>query len=480
MVKSKPVQILRSFNTKELKRFDEYINSPYWKHPVAGIALYKILRKQHPEFPESQTTRQRIFRQLFPKETFSEQRLRYAMSDLTKMLEQFITQQNFNEAIKQQNPFLHRAYASLKLDKFFYQSINELIVKTSQSTLRDGQYHLNMYLLEQEKYDFVSQRNNYAIDELSQMLLNLDTFYIANKLRYVCEFVNNRNVFSVDYPDPLFWEAIVNYVDTNLLNQPPTIRVYRQVLLTLTNFETESYYHELLYLLRQFDMAFSKTELHDIYTYACNYCVRQINSGNKIYISELFKLSKTLLENEILTVSGELSEWWYKNIVNLSLRLNDFDFAKQFIEQYKKWLPAESRENAYHFNLAYYHFFQKQFGHTVELLNQVEFTDTYYHLDTKILLVKCYYELDEAIALFGIIETLKLYLLRNKMASLANKQVYNQFLGHVKKLMRIKLGSRSSLQNLRHQIVSSNKPNALSSWLIEKMDELTIRKDKRG
>ena len=51
------------------------------------------------------------------------------------------------------------------------------------------------------------------------------------------------------------------------------------------------------------------------------------------------------------------------------------------------------------------------------MLLKVEFNDVYYHLDSKSLLMKVYFELDEYDAFSSLVDAFKIYLRRNQTIS---------------------------------------------------------------
>ncbi|HMS52480.1 MAG TPA: hypothetical protein PKD56_09125, partial [Chitinophagales bacterium] len=345
MFKSKAIQILRTLTNKEFKRLEDFVASPLWKHPAQAVNLFNILRKLYPDFDEKKLARVRVFRQIFPREVFNEQKLRYVISDLTKLLEQFIAQLNYMSDATHLNHHLQRAYAERGLSKFFYQSIEAGKEAIEKNELRDVQYNFNKFILEEERYIYSSVNNRQVVEneniiqDLENLIRNLDLFYVAKKLRYSCEFANNQNVFVLNYPNPLFLDAILQYLaQIEPAQLPPAVLVYRQVWHMLTKQNAEADYHELLNILNLYDTQFQKTELYEIYTYACNYCIRQINKGQYHFMQHLFNIYKLLIDKEILISVGSLSERMYKNIVSLALKLGHFDFAQTFMHDYKKWL----------------------------------------------------------------------------------------------------------------------------------------------
>ena len=67
MKKSKLISVLQAFDREDLKRFGEFLDSPYFNKNKELVRLYALLRKQAPGFPESRVDRYFIWRQLYPR-----------------------------------------------------------------------------------------------------------------------------------------------------------------------------------------------------------------------------------------------------------------------------------------------------------------------------------------------------------------------------------------------------------------------------
>jgi hypothetical protein len=91
-------------------------------------------------------------------------------------------------------------------------------------------------------------------------------------------------------------------------------------------------------------------------------------------------------------------------------------------------------------------------------------------LDSKILLLKTYYELEEVDAFFSLIDSFYVYLRRNDLISNYQKTICLNFVKFVKKLMRIKLGDKKAAEKLLEEI-QETKHVASISWLIKKTSD---------
>jgi hypothetical protein len=236
-------------------------------------------------------------------------------------------------------------------------------------------------------------------------------------------------------------------------------------------FEDETHYKKLKTLLDAYGHEFQKDEQKDMFTHALTYCSRKINAGKINFLNEMLELYKSMIEKEIIFENGYISPTNFKNIVTLALRSRQMDWTEEFIHGYKNRVTPEFRESTFAYNLANLHYYKKDFSKALRLMQTVELNDIYYHLDAKVLLLKTYYELDEAEPFYSLVDAFTNYLKRNKLISDLNRSNYLNFVRYTKKLMQVRLGSKISLADLRAEMQKSQAVANLQ-WLLEKTDDM--------
>jgi hypothetical protein len=176
----------------------------------------------------------------------------------------------------------------------------------------------------------------------------------------------------------------------------------------------------------------------DLYSFASNFCIRQINLGHDEFRRELFLLYKYGLNFNLIIENGMISEWHFKNITALGCSLKEYEWTENFIQTYKEMLPAHRRENAYNYNLAHLYYYTKRYSDAISVLLLVQFTDVKYHLNTSFLLLRTYFALKDTEALLSLIDTLRIYVMRNRKITTDQKRGYTNFLRFAKKLVLIR------------------------------------------
>jgi len=271
----------------------------------------------------------------------------------------------------------------------------------------------------------------------------------------------------------------LSYLKRNPLREVPAVAIYYQILLTLTESKNENHYRKLKLLLSKHQNKFPKQGMRDMYGFAQNYCIRQLNSGKPKYLKELFDWYKLLLKREIIFEGKQLSQFDFKNIVTVGLRMEEFAWTKKFIEQYKHHISKEFQENSIAYNLSHFYFAKQEYKKAKKLLLSVRFTDMYYQLDAKSMLLKTYYELNEINPLNSLLDAFRVNLRRSKKISEYQRLTYLNLLGFVKKLIRInaspptplqKRGEKKKLNELKKEI-SKTTEVADKKWLLKKVEE---------
>lgn len=472
MYKSKLINILGALDKPHFKLYKNYVVKRLGTNNPKAIKLINIISKEYPLFKSKTIERNTLFKKIFPeiKKTNIAQ-LRYVMSDLTKLLEAFLIENELKENKFRRKYLLARAYRKIGLNKFHQNQMTEILEALSVDERRDSRYYFKQYQIYEDLF-----RNNSLLKKegkiktVETILSNLDQLYFIEKLKYACELVNTKNIRNITYENN-FFDDVVKHIEIDQIHKTPVLKVYYLAFKTLTNLENEQNFTELKNILQQYPEHFNKYELNEIYMYTRNYCVRQINNKNDKYIQEMFDLFMILLENEMLFSGTYLQQWDYRNLMQLGNRLKKFDWVENFLETYKERLEPSERENAYFFNKAAFEFEKRNYNQTIELLNQVNYSDTYYQFETKILLSKAYYELNEMVPLLALIEAFRVLTHRNKKISSKYLDSYNAYLKIVSQLMRLKHGTKINIPKLEERLkkypIINNR-----GWILEKIEEL--------
>lgn len=468
---NKTYTILQSFDKYEVNRLRKFLQSPYFNMNEAIGTLFEIFIKDIFGKSKKELDKENIWSKIYGSKKYDDVRFRKLNSELLKLVEKFLAQQVYEDNPIRQATHLISAVGDKKLGKLYNSTMKAALRLSRQQEYKPASYFFYQFEIERNFYeltDFDTKRKDKS--NIEDIAKNLDYFYIAEKLRIYCSALSRQREASYEYKIPLINEIIESLEKNDFLEIPP-IAIYYQIYLTYVESDKEEHYFTLKNLISENIKLFPLQEANRIYTYATNYCVGKINQGNQKFIQEYFELYQNLLETELIFVEGKLNPWVFKNIVVIALRLGNYDWTEKFILNYSEKLPDSSRENAVTFNLAQLYFYQKKYTEVIRLLQQVEYEDPAYNLNSKMMLIAVYYETDEIEPLYSLLESFRVYLNRNKKLPLEKKHLYINFIKFTKKISRVIAGDKKSLERILAEI--DNTPNIHNrKWLKEKIAEL--------
>ena len=479
MVTTKLIEVYNTMSSSWLRRLDKYIQSSYFNESEIIASMHKYIRLNLTN--EKLLDKKIAFNSLFKTKKYDDTKMRYFMTRLYSLIEQFIYHESLLELDKGDSSKQKILFNYFNNNKCL-KSYNNLVFELKKSRLDEykniekyskDQNYLNWFyqdslIMQDLSRDLTEYKKN-ASKQLFNILNNLDNFYFINKLAYLCSIINNRNVIHIDFEITLK-DEILKLLDDKKFNTIPIVTIYSLIFHMLDKIEDESNYYSLKEYLYKESHQFDQDELKNIFSFIQNYCIRKINSGQSKFANELFDIYKFALNNKILIQENELSEVNYRNIVVTGLRIGETDWTKEFIEKYKKHLNIQARENAYTFNLTSYYFYLKQYDKVLKLLREVVFTNVYYSNDYRIILLKTYYELDEREAASALMSSFRTYLKRKKIVSESHRIANTNFIKFYKKLMNMQRYSKDELKQLKTDL-NNSKSISNKDWLLNKIDE---------
>jgi tetratricopeptide (TPR) repeat protein len=465
---SKLISLLKTFSAKELREFGDFVNSPFFNKNEEFTAFYAFLRKLAPDFPEKKIKREYVFSQLYPGMAYDDKKMNYLMSFVLKLAEQYLGYSGFTKNEVLEKYHVLGECVSRGLDKHYQFLFSQAQEKLGAHSYRNTEfYYLQHMLADIANQHFLRQKIRKYDDRLQVAADNFDQYFLAGKLKYCCEMLDRRS--SIEAPYRLnMMEEVLAYVKAHPEVHTPPVALYHTVLQMILHGDEPEHFENLKQLLAKYSGQFPLGEFKDVYSFGINYCIRKVNQGAQQYLEELFGLYKNALESDLLIEDIFLSPWTYKNMIGVGLRLKEFDYTEQLIREYNVKLAPEFQDNALHYNLAELYYYKKDYTRALDNLNKVEFSDIYYNLDTKKMMLKIYFELEETDALYSLIASFRVFLRRTKLISEANKEAYQNFLMILNLLVK---RDRRILPDIRMKIESTT-PLGDRKWLKEACEKL--------
>lgn len=469
---SKLIALLQKLSIKQHKSIENLAVSTYFtKNDKDLLPFISKVITYAPLFNSPDLEKKKFYKKVFPKKKYNEKHIGYLLSDALWLCEQYLIWQHLEEDKHRQQAYLLQSYNELGLEKHYNKVLSDTKKIQQNKVLRDADFYYQEFILESISNAHFDKQRQHKFDASIQNAVDyLDLYYLATKLKFSCELLNRKNVVQGNYEIRLLNEILL-YVEDKDFGHAPAIEIYYCILKTLTQPNEEKYFYDLKNLLQLHTEKISQKEARDMYAYAQNYCIKQVNNGNLKFLNDLFQLYKMTLESGVIFSGKYLSPWSYKNITGVAIRLKEYSWAENFITVFKDKIEPEFRKNAFAYNMAALFFDKGNYLKALEILRDVEFTDLFYSLDSKAMMLRVYYELEETSPLYSLLDSFRTYLQRNKHISDYQKTIYLNLIKFTKEAIKINKNEKNKAYLLKEKI-EQTKQVAYLKWITEKVDAL--------
>ncbi|RME98052.1 MAG: hypothetical protein D6772_09575, partial [Bacteroidetes bacterium] len=430
MLKNKLILLLQSLSSAELSRLDTFLASDYFNPDPNLRRLFSELRAAYPDFAQAQLTKAKLFAQVYPDQPYNDKALRYALSRLNQLAEQFLAWEQLQQQAYQTELALLEALSQRGLEKSYRHRSRLLERQLAASTERSSTYFLASFQwAELQQRHFQRQHQRRFDESIQHAAEQLDRYYFLQRLRLSCAMLDRERILHTPYRPQLSADWL-RHLRTYDFFSEPVIALYHTIYGTLQEEQeehTEAHFQALKSGITQTAEQVPHQDLRDIYLFAINFCARKIRQGADQYVDEALLLYRMGIERGILLDNGQLSPWTFTNVVKLLLRQQQYADIESFITQYGPTLPPSQRANALHYNRAELYYYTKRFDDAqTELLN-VAYSDPNYYLGARVLLAKIYYETQAEEALLALLASFTIFLKRNRELAANLKQTYLNF-----------------------------------------------------
>ena len=444
MEKSQLRQLIFSFSAAEKKEARKFLESPYFNQRRDVLLLFDWFCAG--ETPEKDAAK----RHLFGANAVTDQELRLRMTYLHRLLERYIAQKEMESEDLATRLYLLSAYRKRGLAPQFERARKNLAKALDSSPLRDAQYYDALYDLHWETHQRSHVLNPTELEHLRSASFAADAAYLTLKLRLICLLTAHQMLYIADSDSA--WEAeVIDFAEKNFAQTHPAVAVYLHCYRMMRYPEDERHFQQFKQLLLGDSGIFSREEIHGLFIWAANYCVRRLNAGEKRYFQEVLDLYKPGLESGYLLENGVLPRFTYHNVVAAGLQTGDHEWVSYFIHQYKNSLEKPYRESAFSFNLARLEFARKNYGAVLDLLQKANYRDILVNLATKTLLLKTYYELDELDLLQSHLDAMYNYITRKRVIGY-HRANYLNIIRYASRLLSLQFSNKTELEKLRNAV----------------------------
>lgn len=480
MVKSQLVELLKKFTPDELHELQLFVASPYFNRGVFVRETQELLAwivAAAPEFEESRLERDNAIKDVLHADKAADGKLNKVMSELHKLAKEFISVRQYTSEDNKFRQLLDQAafFRLRAMDNRYESNIEKLESIQKNIPFRDQFFFERQFMLDLEihKYDFMHNRKKDDI-HIKKTLESLDLYHFSLKTELLSRYLLQRKITLLEIKDDIIQSQKETHLPERYATAYPVLSIAYKILRLLENDIPSLSEFELLHrLLKQHESEIQPDLLKFYYTFIRNFSAFLVNGGQTEFLPMLFQLQKEHYERGYLYPFGDkISAPAFLSVSNTALKLGEYPWTKAFIDAHKGRVFDDNENQDYHnLILANYYFHTREYDKALDIL-PAAFQDLDFHLFSRRLELKIYYELDSDLLPFKI-DAFKMYLSRasQKVLSPAARDRNANFVNLLFQLHGTHKGDKSRATRLLERI-NEKKTVTDREWLIEKVQSL--------
>lgn len=476
---------MKTFTGEELKRFGEFLHSPFHNKNKKAIHLFELLIDHHPVYDSDKLNREYLFSEIFESKKFNDASLRNLLSDLLILAEKFLAHLRLEKDLFEITEKYLLELIERRLTGLLEKKINSCEGILNVPEFEGESNFYKKFIFEELKSSGVQFSDNlklYKHDSNTKASEYLSYYFLIKVFKMLNYFAFQKQ-YNISSHSNLAYKLIKNLDIAKIIdeeknkqsNSHKILLVYFKMFKSIDNPSDAESYFEFKKVLQENENLFAPLEKYSLYVCLTNSCVQRIDLGNEEFFKECFEVNKIMCEKNLYSVyPGYFPMTAYITYLNTGLAAGETDKVESFINEYSVKLNPEHKKAALSYALAQVNFYRKNFAKAVELASSTETDFFQFKFLLKILSLKSYYELNDFESLYYACDSFKHFIGKNKAVGENYKIEFNNFIAVLERLVKLKTGKNEKISfEIKNRL--SNKSIASRKWLEEKFRELELK-----
>lgn len=473
----KLIEVLKTLNKKELKKFGEYINSPFFNKNVNVKKVYDALSLYYPEFDSKNLTIEKLFAKVFPKDKYNYHKINNVISDLYKLSESFLQYTSSEKDSKFNKHYLMNSLIERGLMDICEQIEKSYKKELDSVKIKDENYYYYLYKFYSESLDMNVTIKPGDHPEIIQNEFDSYLQYALVTLLKLYMYMHHiRKQNKVNFDMKMF-DSFSKYVKETDFEDNPAYMLYKGIMMLELNKE-KKYFLKLKSIKEKYSERLSATDLKNSLIFMTAFSAEMINKyGDESYYKEEFELIKDMIEIKLFTPENTI----YPNLINIfksACVVEEYAWAEKFLNEYIETIDEKDRSNTLNCCYGYMYYRKKKFDKALEYFAKTNFQWFILKIFVKTITLRIYYEVGMFEEAISFIDSYRHYLHNDDKILDDNKAIHNRFLKFTTALIKIRMNDRHTdnsfeIAKLKKQIEAmENNFFGVKKWLQKKIKEL--------
>jgi hypothetical protein len=486
MHKSKIVNVLKTYSEDEIKRFSDFLTSPYFNTNHSLAKFYNVLKKCYPDFTGTGASKEALYKKLYAGEKYNDQVMRNLSSQLLKLAKEFLTYETLNNEKHSKSLFLLNELKTRHLDGLFRTDHKSLEESLSREKY-DSDLFLKMQKLEEIYTSFLLQRDKQSMvyDSISRSgefllffsLLRLSDKYINLKINQDALNADVDNELVIEYFNDLDLDALIKFIDEKDYRNGDIIKLYYYKMAAVLNPDNAEFYFRFKDLLIKIYHKVTDMEVTQFFLTLEYIATYRLNRGDRSFYKEIFFVHDFEIKNKIYLpfIHSGVRALNFRNKVYIALRVGEIKWAEDYVKDFKKYLNTDSKEME-DYAIGLIEFEKGNYEKSIEALSRVKTEYSMLKVDIKYALLKSFYELGYEESVISQLNSFRHLLSTHKQITPITHEKGINFINLMNTLLKVKYDQdKPKIDELNQKLTSLNL-TADRAWMEKKIQEISGKK----
>ncbi|MEM7037425.1 MAG: hypothetical protein AAF570_10630, partial [Bacteroidota bacterium] len=362
------VKVLGKMKNAELKGLEAYLNCTIFNRNPLFPQLLSLIEKR------ILSTRSRSVgaKALLKGTQIKPERLNKLFTQLFHLTNEYLNLMESRAHPEEQYRFLFQAYARMDVEKPVqnkeFKKAHKFLEKPP---LQHENFHLKYRISHQFHLNRIHEERRVVPAHIVENQRLIDQYYVGVRLKYLCATRNMEWIFNLERQPLNEAEIVALYNNPNFSPNPVTTAYFLALQLLSSPDDIWAQLNALNLYLREKAVEIPQMDLRDLWGYALNYCVMQLDRTGEQFRTITDSIYVYLYETGLILEEDRLSAFHFTNITKIRLSLGEFDWVKTFLKAIEGRLINDDEGFAIQYAWALLHFKSRNYAEAISRIKKI-------------------------------------------------------------------------------------------------------------
>lgn len=352
--------ILKRLNRNELKRFGDFIKSPYFNSIAALEIIFDAVSKSYPDFDAPVFSYEKMSVKIFGKGEIKEKRVKNLYADFGNLLRKFLGQEELIKKSHEMDIFIAEGLSNKGVLEDANKYINKSLEQNDNGYLTDDSKFEYKNRMKSQKGLNLSGMGREHFNEILKIIEEVSEAKTVNFLRDLyaqgnAEYLRNdvyghesKKSMSAGLLRSMDTNKFLDYLQSMESRYYAYLKIFYLLYYYTANDVTREQFYELKNLIFENIHNIEKWEAYNILlrlNEIINFKMVPKDTDNN-YNQEIFETAKLFTELKIFPEFAHypLHAGFFRDIFTSVLNLKEYDWIEKFVNEYSGYLIKELQE----------------------------------------------------------------------------------------------------------------------------------------